>query len=105
MKYSTQKACVFAMVCLTLKSTDFKPGMNASGFLTEETRKQVIDLVLEEFGEGNAPLKTLMTDEELVKYVPGLVSNHLRKDKRLNGLAGKLYIDIVLDFYFLFESP
>lgn len=87
MKYASQKECVFAAVCVVLATIDAKPaeGYIAKDHLTDDLRKQVISLVTEDFKEGNAPLKTVYTDEELKKYIPGMVSNHLRKDVRLNG--------------------
>ena len=87
MKYSSQKDCVFAAVCVVLATVNIEPkaGLIARKHITEDMRKDVIAMVYEDFKEGNVLLKTQYTDEELMKYIPGMISNHLRKDKRLNG--------------------
>ena len=52
---------------------------------TPEQRASVREILYEGFKAGKIALGTEYTDEELMGYIPGLINNHLRKDKRLNG--------------------
>jgi hypothetical protein len=71
------------------KDIKFVEGQIAKDLIDTEGRKTIHAAVKKGFESGNVSLSTEMTGEKLVKYIPGLVSNHLRKDKRLNG--GKQY--------------
>ena len=52
---------------------------------TKEQRASVAAILFEGFRAGTITIGTEYNDEELKKYIPGLVSNWLRKDGRLNG--------------------
>lgn len=52
---------------------------------TEDQKQKVYGYVLAMFKAGTTTHKGSPTDAELVKYIPGLVNNWVRKDKRLNG--------------------
>ena len=63
-----------------------------SSVFTSEMRKQVISILAEGFRAGTIEMKDtdsnktkLQSESELNKYVGGLVTNWLNKDKRLNG--------------------
>src|ERR1700691_2254879 len=53
--------------------------------LSTEQRATVRQVLFEGFKAGNIVLSKEYDDEELWSYIPGLISNHLRKDVRLNG--------------------
>lgn len=78
---------VFQAVCAVLGTSEFEGKVE----LTTEQRKEVIEQVTKGLASGEIDLSESArekydTDDKLRKqYVPGLVSNHLRKDKRLNG--------------------
>jgi hypothetical protein len=70
----------------------FEDGQNANELMTEELRKNVHAIVIESFKTGKVEFKETNSNEEkmtdgskLNSYVSGLISNWLRKDKRLNG--------------------
>jgi hypothetical protein len=52
---------------------------------TKEQRAQIKQILFEGFKAGKIVLGKEYTDEELTSYIPGLISNWLRKDKKLNG--------------------
>jgi hypothetical protein len=52
---------------------------------TSEQRQQIRLILFEGFKSKVIDLKGDKSDEWIMKYIPGLISNHLRKDKRLNG--------------------
>lgn len=52
---------------------------------SEEQKRTVYAMVLSMFKDGTTSHKGNPSDEELVKYIPGLVNDRVRKDKRLNG--------------------
>ena len=52
---------------------------------TSEQRASIRQVLYEGFKSGKIVLSKDYSDEELMKYIPGLISNWLRKDKRLNG--------------------
>jgi len=60
---------------------DFKDGETVE--LTKEQKAKVRDILVEGFKKGEIELKS--AQEDLNKYVNGLINNWLRKDKRLNG--------------------
>ncbi len=70
----------------------FEDGMNASEFMTKETRASIQAIVVEGFKSGQIEFEDTPSNHEkmnsaskLNTYVSGLVSNWLRKDTRLNG--------------------
>jgi hypothetical protein len=75
---------------LTENGVHWEDGMNASEVLTPEMRKCVIAMVVAGFAAGEVELSAegkakYDTEAKLKSYTSGMVSNHLRKDKRLNG--------------------
>jgi len=52
---------------------------------SKEQRASVKQILFDGFKAGTIVLGKEYTDEELSAYIPGLISNWLRKDKRLNG--------------------
>ena len=52
---------------------------------TPEQRKRINEVLCAGFRNGSISLEREFTDKELTVYVSGLISNWLRKDKRLNG--------------------
>ena len=52
---------------------------------TKEQRASVKQIIYEGFKSGAIVLSKNYDDKELMEYIPGLISNWLRKDKRLNG--------------------
>lgn len=83
----SQKQCVYESVIkfFTQNKTSFKDGQIARELIDTEGRKVIHDMIFEGFKSGEVALKKEMTDDEIRKYIPGLLSNHLRKDTRLNG--------------------
>lgn len=81
-----QKEGVFSAVCAVLESDEF----GAAVELTSEQRATVIEIVTAGLLDGEISMTTdaraKHDDEAKMKgYTNGLVSNWLRKDKRLNG--------------------
>lgn len=75
-----QKEAVFkAVVAVT--------GFSGEGVCepTREQRASIQAILVEGFKSGGIELRKSFSDSELKVYVSGLVSNWLRKDKRLNG--------------------
>lgn len=77
---------------LTNAGVAFEDGMDASSFLTKELRSQVQEQVAQGFANGTIDFDDspsnqakLRDDSKLLAYVSGLISNWLRKDRRLNG--------------------
>ena len=87
-----QREAVFNAVTSVFKDNDvqFEEGMNAGELLTKEMRSDVIGIIVSGINEGtvefseNAQTK-YDTDQKKRAYTSGLVSNWLRKDKKLNG--------------------
>ena len=89
-----QRAAVYAAVTsvLTDNSITFEDGMNVTEFLTKEMRESVHAIVVEgfrsarvEFEDTSSNKEKLASESKLNAYVSGLISNWIRKDKRLNG--------------------
>ncbi len=76
----SQKEAVFAAVCAVVGHTP-----DGKVELSKEQRAQVSMIVFEGFRAQTVGLDRDFTDADLKKYVSGLTSNWLRKDKRLNG--------------------
>ncbi len=85
----TQKDAVFTTVVSVLSDSGiaFEPGReDVSLVLTRELRASINNVLVSGFTSGGIPLDTKFDSEmELRSYVSGLVSNWVRKDKRLNG--------------------
>lgn len=77
-----QKDAVFAAVSSVRGSTEFSEAVE----LTKEERSAVQASLVAGFQSGSIAYQGDATDTtKLTSYVSGLVSNWLRKDKRLNG--------------------
>lgn len=81
-----QKNGVFAAVCSVTECESWDSAVE----LTKEQRDSVISIVTQGLIDGNIEMSDKArvkydTEEKMKKYTPGLVSNHLRKDLRLNG--------------------
>jgi len=81
-----QKEAVFSAVCSVLDQDSFDSAVE----LTREERATVIEIVTQGFTSGTVEFsdsaKAKYDSESKIKaYTNGLVSNWLRKDKRLNG--------------------
>jgi hypothetical protein len=79
MEKISQKDAVYAAITEVLGETPPNPCT-----LTDEQRKQVHQLTLEQFEAGIVSL-THTPVQGLKNYMPSLTNNWLRKDKRLNG--------------------
>lgn len=83
---SSQKDGVFAAVCLVLGAKEFDGEVKPS----KEQRAKIIDLVTDgivaqEIEFSAEAREKYKTRDDVKGYVNGMVSNWLRKDKRLNG--------------------
>lgn len=74
------------------KEAVYSAVVNVTGFTgegvcspTREQRAQINAILFEGFRGGKITLEKEFDDTELKSYVSGLLSNWLRKDKRLNG--------------------
>jgi hypothetical protein len=81
-----QNDAVFQAVCSVLGADGFDSAVE----LTKDQRSSVVDMVtqgiMDEVVDFSAEAKAKYDTEAKVKsYTTGMVSNHLRKDKRLNG--------------------
>jgi hypothetical protein len=83
----TQKEAVFEAVVnvVTNAGITFEEGMNVAPHMSRELRAQVNQILVEGFKAGSIELDTEFDEANLKRYVSGLQSNWLRKDKRLNG--------------------
>ena len=93
-KVLSQREAVYAAIISVFSDTeiDFEDGQDATPLLTKDMRSAVQAILVEGFKGGTvefeptpANQEKLKTDSKLKSYVSGLVSNWLRKDKRLNG--------------------
>ena len=79
------------MSVLNQKEATYQAIVNVCGVIdgkcepTREQRAQVNVILFQGFRSGMIQLDREFNDSELKSYVSGLVSNWLRKDKRLNG--------------------
>ncbi len=64
-------------VCQPTESGAYEP--------SKEQRESIRLIVFEGFKAGVIDLDKAWSHDEIWKYIPGLISNWLRKDKRLNG--------------------
>ena len=81
----TQGEAVFQAVCEVIGG---EPDGKVE--LREDELKAVHAAVFSFFKTGATTHSKSPTDEQLLKYIPGLVNNWMRKDKRLNG--GSQYV-------------
>lgn len=80
-----QNDAVFQAVCQVLGQTNFDQAV----VLTTDQRKQVIEIVSKGICEKKVDFSTEASEkyntfDKVKTYTSGMVSNHLRKDKRLN---------------------
>ena len=82
----SQKCAVYAAVINVLKENNimFEDGMDAKVLLSTDMRKSVSNILMTGFTQKTISLESDQGDK-LKSYVSGLISNHLRKDVRLNG--------------------
>lgn len=89
-----QRDAVYSAVTRALSEAgvSFEDGMNVSTVLTKEIRGNVHAIVVEGFRSGTIAFEAseannakLADESKLNAYVSGLISNWVRKDKRLNG--------------------
>lgn len=81
-----QNDAVFQAVCSVLDSKSF----DSAVVLSKEQRDSVVSIVTEGLMSGavdfsNEAKAKYDTEAKVKSYTTGMVSNHLRKDKRLNG--------------------
>ena len=89
----SQKEATYNAVKSTLeaKGVTFEDGEDVGEAVTTDTKKEIKAILFEGFRDGtisyteNFAKKILGDDSELNKYISGLISNWLKKDKRLNG--------------------
>ena len=75
----TQGEAVFQAVSEVVGSID------GAVSLSDEQREAVVEKVFMAFTTGATTHSGSPTEAQLRKYIPGLVNNWMRKDKRLNG--------------------
>jgi hypothetical protein len=89
-----QRDAVYSAITSTLEDAgiSFEDGMDVSTVLTPELRKSAHAIVTEGFTSGKIAFESNASNNEklanpakLNSYVSGLISNWVRKDKRLNG--------------------
>jgi len=80
----TQKEVVYNAV-LSIMGSDFKVGMNCGEWFKSrpDAKAKLHATVLEAFSSGSCGIKNAQDDMKV--YVSGLISNHLKKDVRING--------------------
>jgi hypothetical protein len=90
MSAQNQKEAVFSAVTSVLNESGISfEGQNVSLLLSRELRSQVTSILVEGFKNNSISLsKTFSDDNGLRTYCSGLLSNWLKKDKRLNGNVG-----------------
>lgn len=83
----TQNEAVFQAVMAVFGNNGKLDGaVPETGKWSDEQKKKVYGLVFNSFKSGEVEKRSGgQTDADLNKYIPGLVNNHVRKDKRLNG--------------------
>lgn len=78
----TQNEAVFQAV----KSVFGNDSVSETGKWSDEQKRQVYAALMTSFKSGGWTKNSGGTDEaSVMKYIPGLVNNHVRKDTRLNG--------------------
>lgn len=81
---TTQKETVFNAVC-SIIGNDFKEGMDCGAWFKArpDEKAKLQTIVLEAFDSGTCEIKNEQAN--MNTYVAGMISNHLRKDVRING--------------------
>ena len=87
MSVKAQKEAVYEATRSTLneKGIKFEDGQDAKPLIDTDMRKSIIGIVVAGCQDGSVLLKEGFDQSKLPTYTSGLVSNWLRKDKRLNG--------------------
>jgi hypothetical protein len=85
-----QKDAVFQAVYAVISNGNEEHEIHGKVELSKDQKKQVHTLLIAEFLAGRVEFRGTMNEEVAKDYVPGLVNNWLRKDKRLNG--GEKYV-------------
>lgn len=81
-----KQATYIAIVnALTRAGVAFSDGMDVGPHMRKEVRAAASVELVAGFREGKIELEREFDDTELKSYVSGLISNWVRKDKRLNG--------------------
>lgn len=79
----TQNEAVYLAVVATFPNMDAVPETSK---WTDAQKEQVYGMVLASFKSGACHKNSGgQTEADLIKYIPGLVNNHVRKDTRMNG--------------------
>jgi hypothetical protein len=89
MSKQNQKEAVFNAVKTVIETNGgtFTEGSNAAEMITKTQREAVVKTLVDGFKAGTIELNKIFDDSKISAYASGLVSNWLRKDKRLNGGA------------------
>jgi hypothetical protein len=84
---TNQKTATYNAITKVLADNgiSFEDGMNAAEVMTKEMKSSVYQILIGGFNGGEIELDASFDRAKLGPYVSGLVSNWLRKDKRLNG--------------------
>lgn len=84
-----QKAAVYQAImnCLADNNISFDDGQDVKPHMTKELRAEVAQVLLAGFKAGTIEFERepYETEGEMKAYVSGLISNWIKKDKRLNG--------------------
>lgn len=83
----TQNQAVFQAVLAVFGNNGKLDGaVPETGTWTDKQKEQVVGLMMAGFKAGEWTKNSGgQDDDSVLKYIPGLVNNHVRKDKRLNG--------------------
>lgn len=84
----SQKDAVYSAITSVFSENHiaFSEGSNVQSMITGEIRSQVSQVLFAGFKSGSIEITgTGHSDDKLKNYVSGLISNWVRKDKRLNG--------------------
>jgi len=83
----TQKEAVYQAVTTILDENGikFEDGNDVREVLTSELRAQVKEVLIQSFLAGMVAIDGQRDEKYIKSYVPGLITNHISKDKRLNG--------------------
>lgn len=92
MSLQKQNDAVFNATVSVLAEREFKfePGMSAKSVVTPDDKKLIISMVTQGILNGSVAFSDEArakhtTEAQVRSYVSGMVDNHFRKDKRLNG--------------------
>lgn len=87
MSKMNQKTAVYTAIMNTLaeRNIGFDDGQDVSVHMSKEVRADVRAILVAGFISGEIELEATKAPEELPSYCSGLISNWVKKDKRLNG--------------------